>query len=34
MPPIHAKPLKPINRLTAEMWKDYRVFKAAGILHE
>lgn len=28
--PIHAEPVRPINRLTAEMWKDYRIFKARG----
>jgi len=33
-PPINAKPLRPINRLTAEMWWDYRAFKAAGMLRE
>jgi hypothetical protein len=29
-PPIQAEPI----RLTAEMWADYRAFKAAGLLHE
>ncbi len=27
-------PSLPINRLTAEMWADYRAFKAAGLLSE
>jgi len=31
-PPIHAKPIRPINRITVEMCKDYRAFKAAGTL--
>jgi hypothetical protein len=26
--------LTPIGRMTAEMWEDYRVFKAAGLLKE
>jgi hypothetical protein len=29
---VHAKPVRPINHLTAEIWEDYRVFKAAGLL--
>ena len=33
-PPIHAAPIRPMNRMTAEMWKDYRIFKAAGLLNE
>jgi hypothetical protein len=30
----HVKPVRPINRLTAEIWKDYRILKAAGMLQE
>jgi len=33
-PAIRAKPLSPINRMTAEMWEDYRIFKGAGLLSE
>jgi hypothetical protein len=33
-PPPILKPIRPINRMTAEMWKDYRIFKAAGLLSE
>ena len=33
-PPPILKPMRPINRLTAEMWEDYRIFKAAGLLKE
>ena len=33
-PPIHAKPLRPLDRISAEMWEDYRTFKAAGMLRE
>lgn len=32
--PIPAKPIRPPNSLTAEMWEDYRIFKAAGLLKE
>jgi hypothetical protein len=28
----HVKPLRPIKSLRAEMWEDYRAFKAAGML--
>jgi len=31
-PAINAQPIRPINRMTAEMWEDYRIFKAAGLL--
>jgi hypothetical protein len=26
------KPMRPINCLTAEMWKDHKIYKAAGLL--
>lgn len=29
--PVYAKPLRLLNRLTVEMWDDYRIFKAAGM---
>ena len=28
------KLMRPSNRLTAEIWADYRAFKAAGLLKE
>ncbi len=31
--PVCAKPPRPLNRLTVEVWEDYRIFKAAGMLH-
>jgi len=31
-PPIRPQLIKPINRITSEMWKDYRAFEAAGML--
>ena len=31
---INVQPFRSINRMTAEMWEDYRIFKAAGLLHE
>jgi hypothetical protein len=31
--PIQAKPVRPIS-MNAEMAKDYRIFRAAGLLHE
>jgi hypothetical protein len=31
---IYVQPFRPINRMTAELWEDYRIFKAAGLLHE
>ena len=34
MPPIHVQPIRPINRMTAKMWKDYRIFMAACLLKE
>ena len=33
-PSLIPEPILPINRLTSEMWEDYRVFKAAGLLKE
>jgi hypothetical protein len=33
-PLIHSQPIRAIARITAEIWKDYRVFKAAGLLDE
>jgi hypothetical protein len=33
-PPLLVRAFRPMNRLTAEMWKDYRAFKAAGMLSE
>lgn len=27
-------PTRPIIRMTAEIWEDYKVFKAAGLLKE
>jgi hypothetical protein len=28
------QPIRPIDHITAEMWKDYRTFKAPGLLHD
>jgi len=33
-PPVNIKPMRPINAMTAEMWEDYIIFKAAGLLSE
>ena len=33
-PAINVQPIRPIDPLTAEMWEDYRIFKAAGLLKE
>lgn len=32
--PISMQPVRPKNNVTAEMWEDYRLFKAAGLLAE
>jgi hypothetical protein len=33
-PPLPVRPIRPLNSLAAEMWEDYRIFKAAGLLKE
>jgi len=32
-PSVNIEPIRPAN-LTAEMWEDYRIFKAEHLLHE
>ena len=34
LPSINVQPLRPIDRMNAEMWEDYSIFKAAGLLKE
>ena len=32
-PPIHAAPIRPVDRMSAEMWADYWAYRSAGMLH-